>query len=86
MLGERVWLKRKELSVPQHHLEAILVLNLLTASGVPFLIWGLYTLQIWPTILGVSLVYLGKMWFLDRMVWLYEDMKNASPEYKSWLY
>ena len=86
VLGERVWLKRKELSVPQHHLEAILVLNLLTASGVPFLIWGLYTLQIWPTILGVSLVYLGKMWFLDRMVWLYEDMKNASPEYKSWLY
>ena len=86
VLGERVWLKRKELSVPQHHLKAILVLNVLTASGVPFLIWGLYTFLIWPTILGVLLVYAGKMWFLDRMVWLYEDMKNASPEYKSWLY
>jgi len=86
VLGERVWLKRKELSAPQHHLKAILVLNFLTASGVPLLIWGLYALQIWPTIFGVLLVYVGKMWFLDRMAWLYEDMKNASPEYKSWLY
>ena len=86
VLGERVWIKRKDLPVPQHHLKAILVLNILTASGVPFLIWGLYTLRLWPTVLGVLLVYLGKMWFLDRMVWLFEDMKNASPEYQSWLY
>ncbi|MGC8844762.1 MAG: hypothetical protein ACP5QY_02840 [Candidatus Hydrogenedens sp.] len=23
---------------------------------------------------------------MDRMVWLYEDMKDAMPEYKNWLY
>ena len=34
----------------------------------------------------VQLIYLGKMWFLDRMVWLYEDMKDTTPEYRSWLY
>ncbi|NJM71476.1 MAG: hypothetical protein HC862_15300 [Scytonema sp. RU_4_4] len=27
------------------------------------------------------LVLLSKLWFIDRMVWLYEDMKDANPEY-----
>ena len=58
----------------------------ITACGIQFYVWGLYNLQLWPTILGVVLVYPGKMWFLDRMVWLYEDMKDSNPEYKSWLY
>jgi hypothetical protein len=47
-------------------------------------IWG--ALAIWPTLLGATVVYLSKLWFIDRMVWLYEDMKNVEPEYRSWLY
>ena len=85
VFGERVRINRKELPIPQHHLKAIVVLRCITASGIPFFIWGLYELQIWPTILGVVLVCVGKMWFLDRMVWIYEDMKHL-PEYKKWLY
>ncbi|MEM1299530.1 MAG: DUF6653 family protein [Pseudomonadota bacterium] len=26
-----------------------------------------------------------KMWFLDRMVWLYDDMAKTHPEYAAWL-
>lgn len=37
-------------------------------------ILGVYLLESWPTILGTVMVYLGKLWFLDRMVWLWEDM------------
>ncbi|MGH1393463.1 MAG: DUF6653 family protein [Trichormus sp.] len=29
---------------------------------------------------------LGKLWYLDRMVWLYTEMKDINPEYRSWLY
>lgn len=86
VFGERVWIKRKELPIPRHHLSAIVILNSITVSGLPFFIWGLYELQIWPTLLGVVLVYTGKMWFLDRMVWIYEDMKKKSEEYASWEY
>ncbi|WP_275670274.1 MULTISPECIES: DUF6653 family protein [Okeania] len=43
-------------------------------------------MNIWPILLGVVLVLLSKMWFLDRMVWLYEEMKDANSEYQSWLY
>ena len=86
VLGERVWINRKELPIAKHHTNAIIVLNCITVSGVPFFVWGLVALQIWPTLVGVILVYAGKMWFLDRMVWVYEDMKNKSPEYASWEY
>jgi len=32
------------------------------------------------------MVYCGKLWFLDRMVWLYEEMKELHPPYRRWLY
>lgn len=51
-----------------------------------FVIWGVYVIDVWPTIFGVAVVYLSKLWFLDRMVWLCEDMKDATPEYRNWLY
>jgi len=50
-----------------------------------FAIFGIVELAIWPAILGVVLAYVGKSWYLDRMVWLYEDMKDV-PEYKKWLF
>ncbi len=86
VLGERVWLKSKEIKIPKHHKRAILVLNTITGLGLPFLIWGLYQFHIWAVMIGLILVILGKMWFLDRMVWIYEDMKTKSDEYLSWEY
>ena len=85
VFGERVWLNRKSVPIPAHHRVAPHVLTAVSASGIPFLVWGLYALEIWPTALGAALIYLGKMWFVDRMVWLYEDMKDARSEYAAWL-
>lgn len=86
VLGERVWLKNSELSIPTHHIHAVRVLNALTTSGIPFIAWGLYHYELWPTVFGTVLVIVGKLWFLDRMVWIYEDMKEFSKEYQSWEY
>lgn len=86
VLGERVWLNRRNIPVPDHHRIAPNILIALSAMGIPPLIWGLVHLQPWPTVLGVAVIYLAKLWFVDRMAWLYEDMKTASPEYQSWLY
>ena len=36
-------------------------------------------------LLGAAVSYAGKLWFCDRMVWLYEDMKDRDPQYRSWL-
>lgn len=86
VLGERVWLNRAHVPIPKHHRIMALLLSGISLAGLPFFIWGLYALEIWPTILGICLILFGKLWFIDRMVWLYEDMKDASPEYRRWLY
>lgn len=86
VLGERVWLRRGEVPLPPHHRRAPHLLSALAALGLPFLAWGLYHLQIWPTLFGTLLVFAGKLWFLDRMVWIYEDMKDQHPDYRRWLY
>jgi hypothetical protein len=86
VLGERVWIARNGTPIPRHHADAALLLAAVAASGVPFLVWGLYSFAVWPMLLGFALVFFGKLWFADRMVWLYEDMKDVKPEYRSWLY
>ena len=84
VLGERIWINRDEEPVPERHRFAPNVLNAVTGIGNLVVIWGVVQLAIWPTIFGAALAYIGKLWFLDRMVWLYEDMKDATPEYKTW--
>ncbi|RCV88349.1 hypothetical protein DU505_13730 [Billgrantia montanilacus] len=86
VLGERVWLNRRQVPIPAHHSRALHLLSAIAALGLPFLAWGLYNLQLWPTLLGSVLIYAGKLWFLDRMVWLYQDMCELHPEYRRWLY
>lgn len=80
VFGERIWLNRDKIPVPEQHKSAPNLLNALSALGLPFVFWGVYTLGIWPTLMGITLVLLGKFWFMDRMVWLYEEMKHL-PEY-----
>ena len=76
VLGERIWLARKENAIPRHHARAAAVLNLCAVSGLLVLIYGLYVLDIWAATLGTILVVIFKMWFLDRMVWLFRDEEN----------
>ena len=85
VLGEWVWLNRKKVPVPKHHLFMPNVLSAISAIGaIPF-VWGLLVLELWPTVVGGIVIVISKLWFADRMVWLYEDMKDATPEYRSWL-
>ena len=85
VLGERVYLNRDKIPIPAHHQKLPHLLNLISGIGMILSIYAIVKLMLWPAILGVSLAYLGKSWYLDRMVWLYEDMKGW-PEYKAWLY
>jgi hypothetical protein len=84
VMGERVWLNRREVAIPSHHRLVPHLLVAVAAAGGLLTIWGLAELALWPTLLGTALVFLGKLWFVDRMVWLYEDMKDVTPEYRSW--
>ncbi|MBP0008794.1 DUF6653 family protein [Roseofilum sp. Belize Diploria] len=85
VLGERVWLNQKQVPIPSHHQPVLAFTNTVNGVGFAIALWGLITLTLWPTLLGLSWTILAKTWFLDRMVWLFEDMKDH-PQYRDWLY
>jgi hypothetical protein len=85
VLGERVWKNRNHVPIPQHHKTIPNILNVISFLGMLLSIWSIIAIYIWPAVMGVVLAYIGKSWYLDRMVWLYEDMKYL-PEYGKWLY
>ncbi len=81
--GERVWLNRKTVPVPAHHVPWAYGLSALAGLGLLPMAWGLWQLDPGWTFGGLVLTVVAKTWFVDRMVWLYEDMADADPAYKS---
>lgn len=85
VLGERVWINRTRLPVPQHHVVAVNTISAVTAAGAILLVAGAILSEPISFFAGGAIAFLGKLWFVDRMVWLYEDMKERDPTYRSWL-
>jgi hypothetical protein len=86
VFGERVWIKRDTHPIPKRHRVFPHVLNGFAGLGGLLCIWGVVQLALWPTVLGAVIQYAGKFWFLDRMVWLFEDMRDTDPKYAQWVY
>ncbi|MDO3383764.1 DUF6653 family protein [Gilvimarinus algae] len=87
VLGERVYLNRDNVRIPDIHITPLYtILNIISSVGMLLSIWAIVYYSIWGAILGVALAYLGKSWYLDRMVWLYESMKSENEDYKKWEY
>ena len=84
VLGERVWLNRDVIPVPSHHRMVPHLLSVVSGAGMLLALFGAVTFEVWPTLVGIIVVFLGKVWFVDRMVWLWHDMQEASPEYRRW--
>jgi uncharacterized protein DUF6653 len=86
VLGERVGLNRKAFAVPEHFEPVIRILSTISCVGTVVCILGLVIQSFWMTIFGMAVLILSKSWFLDRMVWLYQEMKDTDDEYGRWLY
>ena len=82
--GERVWLNADACPIPDHHARMASYLGVLAGIGLVPLIWGLWVLNSWAVMLGLVVTVVGKLWQMDRMVWIYEDMKDQVPEYAAW--
>ncbi|NJM83697.1 MAG: hypothetical protein HC844_15645 [Tabrizicola sp.] len=80
VLGERIWLNQTLVPIPRHHARIAALLAVLSGLGLFPLAWGLYTLSPSVTACGFVVTLGAKMWFIDRMVWLYEDMRAAPPD------
>ena len=84
VFGERVWLNRDTIPVPARHRTVPNLLSGVSGAGMLAVVYGVLVLDPAATLFGTIIVYLGKLWFIDRMVWLWEDMKDATDEYRSW--
>lgn len=83
--GERVWLNKADIAIPGHHARAATFLSVVSGIGLVPIVYGLVTQNAWAAALGGAISTLGKIWFCDRMVWLYADMIDADPTYRNWL-
>lgn len=83
--GERVWLNRKEMPIPRHHARMAQILTISAAAGFVPALAGAYLNDHLLTLSGGLVAWFSKMWFCDRMVWLYDDMKDIHPPYAAWL-
>ncbi|MEL6437310.1 MAG: DUF6653 family protein [Pseudomonadota bacterium] len=84
VLGERVFLHRAHVPIPTEHAR---VANLTTAIAVFFAliaIYGFWVGEFWTAFSAYFAAILAKTWFVDRMAWLWADMKDAHPVYAAW--
>jgi len=81
VLGERVFLHNRG-AVAAHHVVWARVLAALSLPGAVLMGWGLWALAPLATLCGTVLTMLPKVWFCDRMVWLYQDFLADDPARK----
>jgi hypothetical protein len=85
VFGERVYLLRELHPIPLEHTNAATALSVGSGVGALLMGAGLLTAEPVTFLAGGVAVFLCKLWFVDRMVWLYEDMSREVPEYAAWL-
>jgi hypothetical protein len=82
--GERVWLNRRHVPIPDHHARMAHILTAVSALGFIAAAIGSFLNELLAAVAGGLVAWFAKMWFCDRMVWLYDDMKDKHPLYASW--
>jgi hypothetical protein len=87
VLGERIWVDNDRSELPDEF-NAVMptVAQAYQAVGLAPLAYGLAKLKLGPTVGGVLIVQGGKLWYIDRMVLLFDEMKTRKPEYARWEY
>lgn len=84
--GERLWLRRRELTLPARHRMLPHALTAAAGLGMAVALIGALMQWLWPTLLGALAAYIGKVWFCDRMARLFDDMCAVDPGYRDWVY
>lgn len=72
VLGERVFLNRRD-EIPPHHRIWADGLSLASVPGAVLLVIGVIWLNLSLSVFGTILTMVPKIWFVDRMNWIYAD-------------
>ena len=72
--GQQIWLTQRD-QVPVEYRTILRWLVALGIAGLLFIAWGLWTLDVWPTMYGGTLVVFSQFWQLDRQSLLCDELK-----------
>ncbi|RBW57084.1 DUF6653 family protein [Ruegeria sp. A3M17] len=72
VLGERVWLRHRD-KVAEHHKRVANTVAIASGVGLLPFAYGLWVFDLGFTCLGIVVTSGGKMWFVDRMAWVWSD-------------
>lgn len=86
VFGERIWSERDEVEIPRQFRESRVpaVTVAYQVAGLALLVHGLVVLDLLEVVTGLVIGQVGKAWYIDRMVLLYEDLRTRRPEYAAW--
>lgn len=85
VMGERIYTMRTWRPIPIYHANAATLLSIGSAAGALLMATGLFAVEPGVFFAGGVAVFLCKLWLVDRMVWLYDDVSREVPEYQAWL-
>ena len=88
VLGERIWVDRDKIELPEQFRSRApsLVANVYSMIGMGLLAYGLVDLNLLATLTGILITHGGKAWYLDRVALLFADMKARDPKFAAWDY
>lgn len=87
VFGERIYADRKAVEIPDQFKSPVPnIANAYATIGIILLAYGLVVLELLPVLAGLVIAHGGKIWYIDRMVLLFEDMKKRKSEYAEWEY
>lgn len=84
VLGERVWLNRTAIPIPEGFALAAHAISAISAVFMAIAVYGLITAEFWTAFAGWHGAIVAKIWFVDRMAWLWAGMQDADPRYQRW--
>ena len=87
VFGERIYADHKAVEIPDQFKSPVPnIANAYATIGIILLAYGLFVLELLSVLAGLVIAHGGKIWYIDRMVLLFEDMKKRKTEYAEWEY
>lgn len=83
-LGERVFLNRRLVSIPAGYLSATIIINGFSFAFLLICAYGFLTQNFWAAFAGWHAAVMAKIWWVDRMVRLWELMRDKDDLYRRW--
>ncbi|GAB5466914.1 MAG: hypothetical protein Kapaf2KO_23500 [Candidatus Kapaibacteriales bacterium] len=75
--GEKIFLAEREKgSISKEHIKVANFLTVLSGISAIAMIIGIVIQDFYLTAIGTLLCWVFKMWFVDRMVWVFEDYRR----------